>query len=557
MTYRIEEINADEALSAELLLDPLFLVEPPNVPPGRSVIKALVDWEFVELACDAQIKKETAPAAGETQAKGSVKKSAPSISAETEEISLDDFMSDTPKSAPKLAASASPTASAQSVASAAPAAGAKPQVAARSTASSAAIAPSRNAPTGAAVGTSPSGQGTAGSIHATGGALANHGRELDSAQKAAATSRMRGEVASSFPTGRMGEGKGWIGSRPSVRSVISPNASAASGAAGAPRAAGGTAQGAAAKISGNSEALRMENVKKTYIEYQEYLNALFTRYATHNDMDKIELLQKIGELCKFIRDNKSYMLRVVPSDDAHKGNAFVSHAMRSTVLAIAIGLEMRISPSRLEELGAACILHEIGMLALPPQIYVTQRTLTASERALIETHCTKGAAIAGLLGFSDSVKNGIEDHHECKNGAGYPNRKMGDLISTYGKIIAVACSYEAITAPRVYKPQRSGFEAMVEMLKNKEQKYDDTVIKALLYCLSLFPIGAFVFLSDGRIAYVTDVNPNDPKNPIVQMLNERTKTGAPLTVQTNATTNKVVRVLSREEIYDAIKSMKK
>lgn len=483
MTYSISEIKADEEFNAELLLDPLFLVEPPNVPLEQSVINAITEWEFDALSCDT--KKKAAPPPDATSP--SAKKNLPDISSTTEEISLDDFMSDSPKSIPPKSAPAETP-------------------------------------------------------------------KLSSSEKDSGTRESKKPDDFKMPSMKMPFTPPVMPKPGVVSAAVKANPSTPNAAAGSGKAVAPSSGGNAGKEDGDA---RMEAVKSAYYAYEKYIISTYTRYATHNDMDRTELLKKVSELCTYISENKSFMLRMVPLEEGRRGDTFISHIMRSTVIAIAIGLEMRLSFSRLEELGASCLLHEIGMLSLPPQIYIANKALTASERVLLETHCVKGASIAGLLGFSESIKNGIEDHHECKNGSGYPNRKMGDRISMYGKIIAVACSYEAITAPRKYKAARSGFEAMVEMLKNKDGRYDDAVIKALLYSLSLFPIGAFVFLTNGRIAQVTDVNPNDPKNPIVQLINERDASGMPLTVQTNSAANKIVRVLSREEVYDAIKSMKR
>ena len=126
----------------------------------------------------------------------------------------------------------------------------------------------------------------------------------------------------------------------------------------------------------------------------------------------------------------------------------------------------------------------------------------------------------------------------------------GPKISTYAKIISVACSFEAITAPRHYKEASSSYDAMVEMLKNNGHMYDETVIKALLLSLSLYPIGAYVFLSNGKAAQVTDVNPESPQNPIVQLLNEVEENGEPKTIQTSNTGIRIIRVLTKQEATD-------
>ena len=93
---------------------------------------------------------------------------------------------------------------------------------------------------------------------------------------------------------------------------------------------------------------------------------------------------------------------------------------------------------------------------------------------------------------------------------------------------------------------------MLEMLQNRDHAYDETVIKALLFSFSLFPIGAYVALSNGRIAQVTDVNPKDPRNPIVQCINEITGNLEPQSVTTDNNEMKVIRVLNKQEV-DVIK----
>ena len=54
-----------------------------------------------------------------------------------------------------------------------------------------------------------------------------------------------------------------------------------------------------------------------------------------------------------LEENKRYVLRIMPSVEARSKNFLVIHSMRSTVLAITIGLELHIPLSKLIELGYA------------------------------------------------------------------------------------------------------------------------------------------------------------------------------------------------------------
>ena len=305
----------------------------------------------------------------------------------------------------------------------------------------------------------------------------------------------------------------------------------------------------------NSEQSRIESVQSVYNEYMNYINSVYTHYATHKKINLQELSDTVKDLCVYIKENKRYVLRITPSVVARSKNFLVVHSMRSTVLAITIGLELHMTLSKLVELGVACILHEIGMLRLPPQLYMTNKPLSNSEKAQISTHTLLGFNIMKDLNFPLSIQLGVLEHHEKENGMGYPRKLPGSKISNYAKIISVACSFEAITAPREYKTERTTFDAMVEMLKNPNGQYDATVIKALLFSLSLFPIGAFVYLQNGKIGIVADVSPNNPKNPLVQILTEKEKDGSPKIIQTDERLNKIVRVLTKQEELDVKKTL--
>ena len=305
----------------------------------------------------------------------------------------------------------------------------------------------------------------------------------------------------------------------------------------------------------DSDRTRLESVQEVYQEYMKYINSVYTHYATHKKISLDEMTETVKDLCIFIRENKRYVLRISPSAEARNKNFLVIHSMRSTVLAITIGLELHLALSKLIELGITCILHEIGMLRLPPQLYMTDKPLSAAEKAQISMHPLFSCNILKEQNFPLSIQLGVLEHHEKENGTGYPRKLTGDKISVFAKIISVACSFEAITAPRLYKEERTTFDAMVEMLKNQNNLYNGVIIKALLYSLSLFPIGAYVFLKTGKIAVVTDVNPNNPKNPVIQILNEFNSDGTPKTVNSDENEYKIIRVLNKKEQEDILKNL--
>lgn len=304
-----------------------------------------------------------------------------------------------------------------------------------------------------------------------------------------------------------------------------------------------------------SEQERLDAVQRVYDGYLDFVFDVFTYYATHKKIDLDSLSYKVKELCFFVKANRRYVLQVHPNHDKNPKNFLIGHSLRSTVLAITVGLQLHMSMIKMTELGVACILHEIGMIRIPSQFYLTRRNLSPAEKNLLNTHPVISYTILKDLNAPQSVCLAALEHHEKEDGSGYPRRIHGDKISLYAKIISVVCSFEARTAPRIYKAPVSSFEAMVELLQNQTKQYDELVIKALLYSLSLFPVGSYVFLSDGKVGRVVDVNPENPKYPIVQLIAERDANGNPISVKTDEKGLRIVRGLNKKETADIVKSV--
>ncbi len=306
-------------------------------------------------------------------------------------------------------------------------------------------------------------------------------------------------------------------------------------------------------ISAKNDDERMEAVMSVYESLKDYTNSIFTRYVTHKELKLPGLLEAMKAFSIFERDNKKFLLRITPtSETILDKNFIINHCVRSTIIAIAIAYQIKMPQDKIDELAVATLIHEIGQIKLPPQLYITTKQLSEGARAVLSTHTLLGFNILKENNFPLSIQLGVLDHHERGNGKGYPRHLTSEKISIYGKIISIVCTYEAISSPRHYKQAKTTYEAMLEMLRNNEKQYDETLIKALVNAISLFPIGAYVYLSNGKIAQVADNNPNDPRLPIVKILGEKNELGNPLTVMTDNEKLKISRVLNQNEVKDIL-----
>ncbi|MCL1814520.1 MAG: HD-GYP domain-containing protein [Treponema sp.] len=296
-----------------------------------------------------------------------------------------------------------------------------------------------------------------------------------------------------------------------------------------------------------SDGAELREAEKFYTDFLKYVENLFTQMLTKKELYFSQISERIKELCDIIRDNRRHILRAMKNDIEIK-NYLASHALRSTIIAIIIGNYLKLPPYRLIELGVAALLHEAGMIQLPTHTYLSDRTLTPQEQKLILSHPIYGFNLLKNYDFPLVVNLAALEHHERENGTGYPQKLTGDKISLYAKIIAVACSYEALTNSRPHKDAKDGYSGMLDLLKNEGKQYDDTVVKALVFSLSIYPIGLYVLLSSGGKGQVVDVNPENPKFPIVQVFGELNPDGKNKVIETSQEGVHIIRPLQKEEI---------
>jgi len=294
---------------------------------------------------------------------------------------------------------------------------------------------------------------------------------------------------------------------------------------------------------------KLQKAEEVYSAFLFFVENMFVRAQVSDEMDIKALTEKIKEIVDYVREDRRFIMRVFRNIELAPGkNYLASHSVRSTIIAIVIGSYLKLPPYRMIELGISSILHEAGMLKLPAQTYLTDRQLTAQEQKAIITHPVLGYTMLKNFNLPLPICLAALEHHERENGSGYPRRLSGDKISLYSKIIAVACSYEALSTRRPHKEEKDTYTGMLELLKNDGKRYDDTIVKALVLSLSIYPIGLYVLLSNGKKGQVVDVNPENPRFPIVQIFGEFTPDGKIKTMQTSPDSLTITRPLNRSEI---------
>jgi putative nucleotidyltransferase with HDIG domain len=180
------------------------------------------------------------------------------------------------------------------------------------------------------------------------------------------------------------------------------------------------------------------------------------------------------------------------------------HSVAVCALMIALARQLGMNPVQVREVGLAGMLHDVGKMAGPAEILNRPGKLTDSEFVTVREHPQAGGKIL-LAGkqVSAVVLDVCLHHHEKVDGSGYPHRLSGEQISLPAKMGAICDVYDAVTSNRPYK---AGWEPAESIRKMAEWTghFDQTVFKAFVKTVGIYPTGSLVRLQSGRIGVVLD-----------------------------------------------------
>lgn len=181
------------------------------------------------------------------------------------------------------------------------------------------------------------------------------------------------------------------------------------------------------------------------------------------------------------------------------------HSVNVAVLSIVIGVALGFSKKDLCALGYAGILHDIGKVFIDKNILNKPSKLTPDEFEQIKNHSIFGFNhLKDGYGVPFEACMGILDHHEKYGGSGYPASLKEDRISLYGRIIAVADVYDALTSERPYRKALLPSEAMEYVMGATETYFDPEIVKVFVRKVAPYPVGTCIELSNGLVGIVME-----------------------------------------------------
>lgn len=130
-----------------------------------------------------------------------------------------------------------------------------------------------------------------------------------------------------------------------------------------------------------------------------------------------------------------------------------SHILRMAHYSVHIAKMLGLSSRDQERLLEAAPMHDIGKVGTPDAILLKPGRLTPEEFAIMKQHAEIGFKVLSQMStpLLDAAAEIAYTHHEKFDGSGYPRGLAGADIPLFGRIVAVADVFDALTSARPYK----------------------------------------------------------------------------------------------------------
>jgi hypothetical protein len=162
------------------------------------------------------------------------------------------------------------------------------------------------------------------------------------------------------------------------------------------------------------------------------------------------------------------LLPDLPAIDGRPGaSALFRHSVRVSLMTMALGRALGLEGTRLQDLGVAALLHDVGKLELPREL-LEKGSLDAGDHAILRTHPAVGAArLARSEGDTTLAMLVAYEHHlRWDGGPSYPAMAVPRRPLLASQAVAVADTYDVARGAHAGTPD-AGHEAALALLADR------------------------------------------------------------------------------------------
>lgn len=246
-------------------------------------------------------------------------------------------------------------------------------------------------------------------------------------------------------------------------------------------------------------------------------NASINKMIKERDKHFEEIAILAGEIIEELLSQKNILINVV--DIKSMDNYTYQHSVNVAILSLIIGIQLELTKPDLYSLCMGALLHDVGKIMIPKEVLFKIDKLTDEEFDLIKEHPKRGYDyLKSSYEISSQARAIVLQHHERVDGSGYPDKRDGDSINQFSKIVSVADVYDALTSDRNYRRAICPNDALEFIMAGGGTQFDYGIIEKFVKCVVPYPEGTLVKLNNGDIAVVEKNLYDFPLRPEIKIV---------------------------------------
>lgn len=197
------------------------------------------------------------------------------------------------------------------------------------------------------------------------------------------------------------------------------------------------------------------------------------------------------------------------------------HSVNVSAISALIAIWLKYPPESVSAISLAGLLHDVGKSLLPPEILNNPNKLSPEAYEQYKQHVAYGYDLVSKIpNISQSISAAVFQHHERRDGSGYPGGITDYYIHPYAKIVAIADLYDEGTTINWENPQSmlSPYFSL-QKLRDEVCCLDPKICITFMDNMTNFLSGNRVALTDGRQGRVVYINKEQPAASMVQLDN--------------------------------------
>lgn len=273
-----------------------------------------------------------------------------------------------------------------------------------------------------------------------------------------------------------------------------------------------------------TQELQAARVARSQLERS--VHSTFSRIAETGIVDPEKAQHIIHEIDAVAKTLTSHALFIAFSQGRDGNDSLSEHALATCSFSMILAHAAAYDLFALQDLATGALLHDIGLLQVPPgilkRIHDTSTTLSELNRRTYESHARSGAILLERQGgFAPAVEQIVAEHHAYLNGTGFPAETKGTFTSDMTRIVMVTDRYDELLTGFGGASPLTPHQSLQRLYQEgQEGKYENRLVSLFVKIMGIYPVYSYVVLTTGERAVVSVINSGKLHQPIVTITHD-------------------------------------